>query len=77
MASKIIKKLTINKSKSKPKSDKVSNLIRININIPKSLHAKIKKFALNQEVTMSKAISDLIKEYLNNQAAAMINKNSE
>lgn len=76
MASKIIKKLTTNKSKSKPKSDKVSNLIRININIPKSLHAKIKKFALNQEVTMSKAISDLIKEYLNKQAA-MINKNSE
>ncbi|MGI9215026.1 MAG: hypothetical protein ACR2HS_05200 [Gammaproteobacteria bacterium] len=76
MASKIIKKLTTNKSKSKPKSDKVSNLIRININIPKSLHAKIKKFALNQEVTMSKAISGLIKEYLNNQAA-MINKNSE
>lgn len=76
MASKIIKKLTTNKSKSKPKSNKVSNLIRTNINIPKSLHAKIKKFALNQEVTMSKAISDLIKKYLNNQAA-MINKNSE
>ena len=79
MATKNIKTLpTKSKSKSKPKPKSklkdTSNLIRINLRILKSLNEKIKKLALKQGVSMSEMISNLIKNYINNQSI-LENKN--
>jgi hypothetical protein len=69
MATKNIKKLpTKSKSKPKAKLKDTSNLIRINLRILKSLNGKIKKLALKEGVSMSEMISNLIKNYINNQS---------
>lgn len=78
MAAKNTKKLITkskSKSKSKSKLKDISNLIRVNLRLTKSVHGKIKKLALKQEVSINEMISDLIKNYINN-PSVLENKNS-
>ena len=54
------------KSKSHTKiSEAKVGLARININIPKSLHNKIKQFSLKNKITIKEMVGTAIKEYLN------------
>ena len=56
---------TISKSKKSIKTNNKSNLSRLNVNIPESLHKKAKQFVLKHDITIREMIGAAIKEYLN------------
>ena len=55
-----------NKNKSKPaaKSTTIKEMVRVNINIEKTLYEKIKKFGFKHEISVTKMVNEALKQYI-------------
>ena len=61
-------KASANKNKNKPKttakSTTIKEMVRVNINIEKTLYEKIKKFAVKHEISVTKMVNEALKQYI-------------
>ena len=66
------------KSKKPTKSSKAKVVLsRLNVSITKSLHNKIKQFALKNKITAREIISSAVKEHLNKPTVVATSPDSE
>jgi hypothetical protein len=57
-----------NKNKNKPKpaakSTTIKEMVRVNINVEKTLYEKIKKFGVKHEISVTKIVNEALKQYI-------------
>ena len=64
----IVKAATAKAKKPAKTSKSKVELARVNINIPKILHTKTKRFSLKNKISIQEIVSAAIKEYINKPA---------
>ena len=59
-------KASANKNKPKPtaKSTTIKEMVRVNINIEKTLYEKIKKFGVKHKISVTKMVNEALKQYI-------------